>query len=56
MSLETLQELNLVPAKATAAEVKILGNGSLDKKISVQDLAVSESAKKQIEDKGGSVS
>lgn len=56
VSVDTLQEKKLVPAKAQAAEVKILGNGKLDKKLTVKDLAVTKSAKEQIEAKGGSVS
>jgi len=56
VSLESLQKMNLIPAKTSAKEIKILGNGTLDKKLTVKDIAVTASAKKQIEDKGGSVS
>jgi large subunit ribosomal protein L15 len=41
--------------KRRAPKVKILGNGSLTKKLTVEDCQVSQSAKEKIEAAGGSV-
>lgn len=49
---EVLQENGVISKKLP---VKILGNGELNKKLTVKAQAFSASAKKAIEDQGGSV-
>jgi large subunit ribosomal protein L15 len=43
------------PSKKRAPKVKILGNGNLTKKLTVENCQVSKSAKEKIESAGGSV-
>jgi large subunit ribosomal protein L15 len=53
---KTLVSAGLVDTKKRKAQaVKILGNGSLTKKLIVEDCQVSKSAKEKIEAAGGSV-
>ena len=52
VTIELLQEKGLVNGRFDG--VKVLGNGSIDKKLTVKVSAFSASAKKQIEDAGGS--
>ncbi|MDY6430714.1 MAG: 50S ribosomal protein L15 [Bacilli bacterium] len=55
---ETVTETLLVEkeiVKVLHDGVKVLGNGKLEKKVNVEVSAISESAKKAIEEKGGSV-
>ncbi len=53
---KTLVAAKLVAARRKKApEVKILGNGTLTKKLTVSGCAVSKSAKEKIEQAGGSV-
>ena len=47
--------INLCVIKKTLAGIKVLGNGELEKKVSVKAHKVSASAKAAIEAKGGSV-
>jgi large subunit ribosomal protein L15 len=53
VSLETLVEKGMVRPNRT--EVKILGGGEITKKVNVEYVAVSDSAKAKIEKAGGSV-
>lgn len=53
VSPKTLLKVGLI--RASAAGVKILGDGKLTKKLTVKGCAVSESAKKKILDAGGEV-
>lgn len=56
VSPKTLVTAGLVASvKRRAPKVKILGNGSLTKKLNVEDCQVSQSAKEKIEAAGGSV-
>ena len=51
VTIETLKEKGLVNGQYDG--VKILGNGSIEKKINIKANAFSESAKKKIESVGG---
>ncbi len=53
VNMETLKAARLV--KGTYVTVKILGNGDLSKKLTVEGCKVSASAKEKIEKSGGSV-
>ncbi len=53
VNMETLKAARLV--KGTYDAVKILGNGDLAKKLTVENCKVSTSAKEKIEKAGGSV-
>ena len=53
VNLSTLKEKKLV--KQSANSVKILGQGKLDKKLTIENLQVSSSAKEKIEKAGGEV-
>lgn len=53
VSLETLLEKGLI--KANQSAVKILGNGEISKKLKLEFISVSASAKAKIEAAGGSV-
>lgn len=53
VSLETLKEKALIAKKTTS--VKILGVGELDKKLSIEGIPASESAKEKIIKAGGSI-
>ncbi|AHC14315.1 50S ribosomal protein L15 [Salinispira pacifica] len=53
VSLESLAKKGLI--KSREKNVKILGNGEIKKKLSVEYIAVSESAKAKIEKAGGTV-
>lgn len=57
VTVEALVEHKLIkkPASSKKVLVKILGNGSLDKKLHVSTHAISKSAQKVIEAAGGSV-
>ncbi|SRR5258708_7904571 len=56
VSIKTLLEKGLIP-KSRAAEptVKVVGTGSLSKALSFSGVALSASARKEIESKGGSI-
>ncbi len=52
----SLFELGLVPVrKGAIADVKILGNGEITKKLTVKGVPVSSSAKEKIEKAGGTI-
>lgn len=53
VSFKSLADKGLI--KKNVDDIKILGNGELSKKITVEGLSVSESAKKKILDKKGSI-
>ena len=53
VNMETLKKVRLV--KGTYDAVKILGNGDLAKKLTVEDCKVSASAQEKIEKAGGSI-
>ncbi len=53
VSLETLKKSALIAQRTTS--VKILGNGSIDKKIIISGIPASESAKEKILKAGGSI-
>ncbi len=53
VNMETLKGARLV--KGTYVSVKVLGNGNLAKKLTVEDCFVSASAKEKIEKAGGSI-
>ena len=56
VSVETLLEKRVVRAiEGKNPKVKILGNGELKKKLTIEGIKVSESAKKAIEKAGGKV-
>lgn len=50
-----LTKQGIVNVKSKPTEVKILGDGELEKKITVAGLEVSKTARKKIEDAGGKV-
>jgi large subunit ribosomal protein L15 len=51
--METLKKARLV--KGTYDAVKLLGNGSIEKKLTVEGCKVSTSAKEKIEKAGGTI-
>lgn len=53
VSLETLKEKALIAKKTTS--VKILGSGNIDKKLSIEGIPASESAKEKVVKAGGSI-
>ena len=53
VTAQSLAELGLI--KSPEAGVKLLGDGAVDRKLQVQVTRVSESARRKIEDAGGSV-
>jgi large subunit ribosomal protein L15 len=53
VNIDTLREKNLI--KNSEIEVKILGNGEVTKKLALEFVTVSGSAKKKIEAAGGTV-
>lgn len=53
VSLETLKKNALIAQRTTS--VKILGNGSIDKKIIISGIPASQSAKEKIQKAGGSI-
>lgn len=53
VNLESLKKVRLV--KGTYDVIKVLGNGNLEKKLTVEGCKVSASAKEKIEKAGGSV-
>lgn len=55
LTIERLQKEGLVPEKVPYG-VKILTNGEIDKKLSLEGIKVSKGAKEQIEKVGGKVS
>jgi large subunit ribosomal protein L15 len=55
VNLEVLRSRGLIKSKSKRITIKILGNGELKKSIIVQNLDVSKSAKKKIEDAKGKV-
>lgn len=55
ISLKVLKEKGLVSNKTRAAIIKVLGNGTLDKKVNLNGVEYTESAKAQIIKKGGKV-
>ena len=52
-NMETLKAARLV--KGTYDAVKVLGNGDITKKLTVEDCKVSATAKEKIEKAGGSI-
>ncbi|MCB0272920.1 MAG: 50S ribosomal protein L15 [Bdellovibrionales bacterium] len=54
VSVSTLKEKKLIPSKFTG-RVKILSNGTLEKKLNVEVERISASAKKAIEKAGGKI-
>lgn len=53
VSIDTLREKNLI--KNSELEVKVLGNGTITKKLTLEFVAVSGAAKSKIEAAGGTV-
>ncbi len=53
VSLETLKEKKVIKKKMD--NVKILGDGELEKSLTIKGLDISKSAKKKVEDAGGKV-
>ena len=53
VSLETLKEKGLVKGKDV--QVKVLNNGEVTKKLAIEGIKVSQSAKEAVEKAGGSV-
>lgn len=54
VTLATLQEKGVIKG-GRGATIKVLGNGTLSKKLTFQDVIVSDSAKAQIEKAGGTI-
>jgi large subunit ribosomal protein L15 len=55
IDLTFLKKKNIVKIRSKKVFVKILGNGKIDKKMTIKGLNVSENARKKIEKAGGSV-
>ncbi len=56
VSLATLSEKNIIRSvSGVTPRVKILGNGTIDKKLSFEGLSISAKAKEAVEKAGGSV-
>jgi large subunit ribosomal protein L15 len=53
ITVEKLKEKGLI--RKSAKEVKILGKGDITKKVSIEDIKMSPSAKEKIEKAGGSI-
>ena len=53
VSLESLKEKGIV--KGASVQVKILNNGDIDKKVTIQGLAMSASAAEKVQKAGGAV-
>lgn len=55
LSMESFKELGFSISNSKPVRVKILGNGSLDKKLVIKSIPCSENAKEAIEKAGGKV-
>ncbi len=55
VSMENLKDLGLVKNNSKPTKVKVLGNGTLDKKIVIKSIPCSAKAKEAIEKAGGKV-
>lgn len=55
INLEKLREAGLITEKGKNVRVKILNNGELKKKITIENILVSKSVQQQIEKAGGKV-
>jgi len=55
ISMETLENIGLVKGKSQRIEVKIVANGEITKKVTIQGIAISEGAKLAVEKAGGKV-